>query len=791
MRKTIPDEVLLALASKNSGGGSGGTTNYNDLNNKPQIAGVTLSGNKSLSDLGIASAEALNGKVDKVEGKGLSTNDYTDADKGIVSGVTGALAGKQDNLGATKDANNDVTFLGNVIDGQGNVLSEVSALEQSASGNPIIVNAQGIDAKELSVEFGPDQDLHGYDHPWVGGAEKNKLNATLANMKSGNSRGTWNGNVYTYQGLDFEPIFDNDGNFTHVKVTGTATALTQFYVNYDAFTPSGNFILNGCPNGGSYSTFDLRTNDINDAHADCVDVGSGVAVNRTETGLVGMSVIITVRSGYNCGSGIIFKPMIRLSTESDPTFAPYSNVCPISGRTEARVDDVGKNVIPLTVASAKSNNTGGTWSGNTYTINGGKIEVLSDDGTTVKGLKLNGTFSAMSAFAIYFNYTAKAAMTLNGCPSGGGVSSYQLDINGGQNPDTGSGSTIAANTAVTNVRLRIGSGFTANGQIIKPMLSYEGGAYEPYRETVSATIQLGQTVYGARINFKTGEGIVDRALATFNGSSGFALFDTVTDGKRYVLYSPFADAKRETTYSEVIASSYKCVLDMPVNNGEIAFRSSATPQWLMVVSDKATITDFNNELNANPLQVCYKLATPIELTLTPSMLKLLEGYNYITADGEMQLVYIPESVLEEAQKYTYSVASDKVDNSVVGTVENGTTASKAYAVGEHFIRNKKFCTAIASIASGAAFTLGTNYVEGSISDNLVKRETVSGTTDSGGLMMIYSGTDRNILSCLSNTGDRLCSVYKKNTSGATYIRVMFEDGSLANTTAMDVTYYYI
>ena len=230
---------------------------------------------------------------------------------------------------------------------------------------------------------------------------------------------------------------------------------------------------------------------------------------------------------------------------------------------------------------------------------------------------------------------------------------------------------------------------------------------------------------------------------------------------------------------------------MPVNNGEIAFRSSATPQWLMVVSDKATITDFNNELNANPLQVCYKLATPIELTLTPSMLKLLEGYNYITADGEMQLVYIPESVLEEAQKYTYSVASDKVDNSVVGTVENGTTASKAYAVGEHFIRNKKFCTAIASIASGAAFTLGTNYVEGSISDNLVKRETVSGTTDSGGLMMIYSGTDRNILSCLSNTGDRLCSVYKKNTSGATYIRVMFEDGSLANTTAMDVTYYYI
>lgn len=41
-----------------SGGGGGGTSDYNDLTNKPQIAGVTLSGNKSLADLGIAPAGA-------------------------------------------------------------------------------------------------------------------------------------------------------------------------------------------------------------------------------------------------------------------------------------------------------------------------------------------------------------------------------------------------------------------------------------------------------------------------------------------------------------------------------------------------------------------------------------------------------------------------------------------------------------------------------------------------------------------------------------------------------------
>ena len=37
-------------------GGGGGTSNYNSLSNKPQIGGVTLQGNKSLSDLGIQSA---------------------------------------------------------------------------------------------------------------------------------------------------------------------------------------------------------------------------------------------------------------------------------------------------------------------------------------------------------------------------------------------------------------------------------------------------------------------------------------------------------------------------------------------------------------------------------------------------------------------------------------------------------------------------------------------------------------------------------------------------------------
>lgn len=51
-------------------GGGEGTDNYNDLSNKPKINNVTLNGNKTASDLGLASAEDLEGKIDSPESAG-------------------------------------------------------------------------------------------------------------------------------------------------------------------------------------------------------------------------------------------------------------------------------------------------------------------------------------------------------------------------------------------------------------------------------------------------------------------------------------------------------------------------------------------------------------------------------------------------------------------------------------------------------------------------------------------------------------------------------------------------
>lgn len=80
--------------------GGGGTSDYTDLTNKPKINNVTLAGNKSLDDIGAADASEvdtlLSGKVDKVTGKGLSTEDYTTAEKTKLAAIeAGAEANVQ------------------------------------------------------------------------------------------------------------------------------------------------------------------------------------------------------------------------------------------------------------------------------------------------------------------------------------------------------------------------------------------------------------------------------------------------------------------------------------------------------------------------------------------------------------------------------------------------------------------------------------------------------------------------------------------------------------------------
>ena len=62
------------------GGGGGGTLDYTQLNNKPQINSITLTGNKSLSDLGIAAANSVINATDlTVSNNSVNLVDYVNS----------------------------------------------------------------------------------------------------------------------------------------------------------------------------------------------------------------------------------------------------------------------------------------------------------------------------------------------------------------------------------------------------------------------------------------------------------------------------------------------------------------------------------------------------------------------------------------------------------------------------------------------------------------------------------------------------------------------------------------
>lgn len=81
------DAVAKAIEE---GGGGGGSSDYADLTNKPKINNVELSGNKSSSDLGLASETNLNTLSDNVG----DLSDLTTTDKtSIVNAINEVVAG--------------------------------------------------------------------------------------------------------------------------------------------------------------------------------------------------------------------------------------------------------------------------------------------------------------------------------------------------------------------------------------------------------------------------------------------------------------------------------------------------------------------------------------------------------------------------------------------------------------------------------------------------------------------------------------------------------------------------
>lgn len=131
--------------------------------------------------------------------------------------------------------------------------------------------------------------------------------------------GTFVGNGITF-------VVNDDGTVTVSTDENGATGDTNFYLNpatqvwVDPDYPIGDYILSGCPAGGSAGTYRLALS--RQGASSVFDTGTGA--NFTHASGVKTLALIQIGTGTVLTTPIVFKPMIRLATDANADYQPFA-----------------------------------------------------------------------------------------------------------------------------------------------------------------------------------------------------------------------------------------------------------------------------------------------------------------------------------------------------------------------------------------------------------------------------------------------------------------------------------
>ena len=474
-------------------------------------------------------------------------------------------------------------------------------------------------AKDVKVKVEAVQDLHGYTKPWVGGAGKNLLPIDSVTHPSGQTTE----NITIFEGT-------LSGTFTISCDASGATAqypgagLVEMVLDGEVINPYFSMTVTAC----------------------------------TITGTI---TKITVY-GSNAYSRYIGTIKFQLESGSTATaWTPYSNLCPITGHSEANVTRAGKNLLKNTLVSRKDNEV-------TFTHN-------SDDTVTANGGPASG-----NCIIEIGQFTGLSSVFLSGCPSGGNLNTtYNMQLRDVTTStwgqwDLGEGVQIDGldKSHTYSVYIIVRSGYTANNVVFKPMISIERGAYEPYKGKIY-TIDLDGTRYLAELDVTSG---VLTVIAQIYDLGDYNYNHNTGDNRNYFYTTaPISDiqgfpntdvcAGISTGY---VADSWNNVMaGNPTANGKFAISND---KYFGIRDDAAnsmSTTDFKTYVTG--IKILAMLATPTTIQLTAEEVQLLLGYNTLFADtGDLSLTYDASGILR--------VANAKLD---IDTFKSVVAASSDFA----------------------------------------------------------------------------------------------------------------
>ena len=114
----------------------------------------------------------------------------------------------------------------------------------------------------------------------------------------------------------------NDDKTILANGNNNGTANSNFIINNYSLK-AGTYILNGCPSGGSSTTYRLAIQKTSGWSVLALDTGSG-SKQFTIDEATKIQVAIFIQKGQTV-SNLLFKPMIRLSSIIDDTYEPYQS----------------------------------------------------------------------------------------------------------------------------------------------------------------------------------------------------------------------------------------------------------------------------------------------------------------------------------------------------------------------------------------------------------------------------------------------------------------------------------
>lgn len=462
--------------------------------------------------------------------------------------------------------------------------------------------------KSLKVNMSPIQDLHGYNSPWPEGGGKNKFdvgivtssdfaisNGTFTNTKT-DTRTFFQLSVQQYNNGSFVKAVAANGitgtGRRYAKISGIEAGITTLKIKHNGL--SVDLVLCDYPWTGTddlWLSFTVVSND-----------------PTTVGGLVISDVQIEIAAAG--------------STEAS-AFSPYSNVCPISGWNGCEVWRYGKNwfndadvvsLYSLSFSDGIYTNT----RADTKTVFNFVVQAWNGS-SQVAGSSLM-LISTAGKYSTKINITSKPTRLI--IKHNGSVVDLAI-----QYPFTHTGEfTISIDFLSTDPS-------TVGGISFKDVMIELGDTatdYEPFRGN-SYSVTFEETVYGATPDIVSGEMPITHVVEIVDGSrignngvlpyGGLQIYYNPSVPKAYAVTSTYEDLKSNLFTP---GTSGECVVNGRFVNGYIYFNMPSTV---------TTIEEAQAWLVSNPTQIWYKLATPIQTTITPTPITALKGYNAVWSDA--------------------------------------------------------------------------------------------------------------------------------------------------------------